>query len=398
MQFVISALSGNGRVSLNLDAMHAEDAAEQARRQGLTVLSVKPAGAGLPQGLSMFARRYRFPVSLFSRELLSLLGSGLSLVEALQTLTEKETRSEPRKLLTQVLDHLYQGESLAAAIARYPESFPPLYVATVRASEKTSNLPEALNRYIAYEAQLEVLRKKVVAAAVYPVLLLVLGSAVALFLLGWVVPRFAGIYEGNLDRLPLASRWLMQWGVLVQGHALEAGLVVLLLVVGAVIAIRRPASRAAISRQLWRLPGLGERLRVFQLTRFYRTVGMLLSGGIPILTALQMSEGLLHPELRVRLASAARGIREGKPISEAMESAGLATPVALRMLRVGEKSGRMGEMMESVAAFHDEELARTVDWFTRLIEPVLMIIIGLTIGVIVVLLYMPIFELAGSLE
>jgi general secretion pathway protein F len=102
--------------------------------------------------------------------------------------------------------------------------------------------------------------------------------------------------------------------------------------------------------------------------------------------------------LRVRLAHAARDIREGKPISDAMETSDLTTPVALRMLRVGEKSGRMGEMMESIASFHDEELERAVDWFTRLIEPILMIVIGLTIGVIVVLLYMPIFELAGSLE
>jgi general secretion pathway protein F len=394
VQFIISALSGNGRVSLNLDAMHAEDAAEQARRQGLTVLSVKQAGVAW----SGFAKRYRFPITLFSRELLSLLGSGLSLVEALQTLVEKETRAEPRKFLTQVLDHLYQGESLSSAIARYPEAFPPLYVASVRASEKTSNLPEALTRYIAYQEQLEVLRKKVTAAAIYPLLLLVLGSAVALFLLGWVVPRFAAIYESNLERLPLASRWLMQWGVWVQGHALAAGAGFLLALAGSVYALKQPAARAAISRRIWRLPGLGERLRVFQLTRFYRTVGMLLSGGIPILTALTMAEGLLHPELRVRLASAARDIREGKPTSTAMERAGLTTPVALRMLRVGEKSGRMGEMMESVAAFHDEELARAVDWFTRLIEPLLMIVIGLTIGVIVVLLYMPIFELAGSLE
>lgn len=394
MQFTVNALSGSGRVSLNLDATHAEDAAEQARRQGLTVLSVKQAGVAW----SGFAKRYRFPITLFSRELLSLLGSGLSLVEALQTLAEKETRAEPRKFLTQVLDHLYQGESLSSAIARYPEAFPPLYVASVRASEKTSNLPEALTRYIAYQGQLEVLRKKVIAASVYPVLLLVLGSVVALFLLGWVVPRFASIYEGNLERLPLASRWMMEWGVMVQDHALEAGAGFLIALAGVIYALRQPAMRAAISRRIWRLPGLGEHLRVFQLTRFYRTVGMLLTGGIPILMALTMAEGLLHPELRVRLASATRDIREGKPMSDAMQAAGLTTPVALRMLRVGEKSGRMGEMMESIAAFHDEELERAVDWFTRLIEPLLMIVIGLTVGVIVVLLYMPIFELAGSLE
>lgn len=395
MQYRVTALAANGRLDLTLEAAHADDAADQARRQGYTVLGVKPAGGW---SLAWPGKRERFPLSLFSRELLALLGSGLSLVEALQTLAEKEARGETRKLLDQVLGHLYEGESLSAAIGHYPEAFPPLYVATVRASEKTSNLPEALSRYVAYQAQLDVLRKKLVAAAIYPALLLAVGGLVALFLLGWVVPRFSAIYEGNLERLPWASRLLMEWGGLIQAHAGLAAAVALALAFGLFQLLRHGRVRAALSRRLWRLPGVGERLRVFHLTRFYRTVGMLLSGGIPMVSALAMAEGLLHPELRVRLAAAARDIREGKPTSRAMEGAGLTTPVALRMLRVGERSGRMGEMMEAIAAFHDEELARAVDWFTRLVEPLLMAVIGLVIGLIVVLLYMPIFELAGSLE
>lgn len=395
VQYRVTALAANGRLDLTLEAAHADDAADQARRQGYTVLGVKPAGGW---SLAWPGKRERFPLSLFSRELLALLGSGLSLVEALQTLAEKEARGETRKLLDQVLGHLYEGESLSAAIGHYPEAFPPLYVATVRASEKTSNLPEALSRYVAYQAQLDVLRKKLVAAAIYPALLLAVGGLVALFLLGWVVPRFSAIYEGNLERLPWASRLLMEWGGLIQAHAGLAAAVALALAFGLFQLLRHGRVRAALSRRLWRLPGVGERLRVFHLTRFYRTVGMLLSGGIPMVSALAMAEGLLHPELRVRLAAAARDIREGKPTSRAMEGAGLTTPVALRMLRVGERSGRMGEMMEAIAAFHDEELARAVDWFTRLVEPLLMAVIGLVIGLIVVLLYMPIFELAGSLE
>lgn len=395
MLYRVITLAEGGRRPITLEAAHAEDAADQARRQGHTVLTVAPAST---LGLPGLARRYRFPLDLFSRELLALLGSGLSLVEALQTLAEKESRGEARRVLEQVLEHIYQGETLSAALARYPDAFPPLYVATVRASEKTSDLPEALSRYLAYSAQFETLRKKLAAAAIYPVLLLVVGGLVAFFLLGWVVPRFAAIYEGNLDSLPLGSRLLMQWGGLVQHHL---GLLVgaaLALGLGAWHVLRQPALRAALSRRVWRLPGIGEKLRVFQLTRFYRTVGMLLAGGIPVVTALGMAEGMLHPELRGRLAGAARDIRDGKPISQAMVRSGLTTPVAVRMLRVGERSGRMGEMMEAIAAFHDEELSRAVDWFTRLIEPLLMAFIGLTIGVIVVLLYMPIFELAGSLE
>ena len=333
VQYRVTALAANGRLDLTLEAAHADDAADQARRQGYTVLGVKPAGGW---SLAWPGKRERFPLSLFSRELLALLGSGLSLVEALQTLAEKEARGETRKLLDQVLGHLYEGESLSAAIGRYPEAFPPLYVATVRASEKTSNLPEALSRYVAYQAQLDVLRKKLVAAAIYPALLLAVGGLVALFLLGWVVPRFSAIYEGNLERLPWASRLLMEWGGLIQAHAGLAAAVALALAFGLFQLLRHGRVRAALSRRLWRLPGVGERLRVFHLTRFYRTVGMLLSGGIPMVSALAMAEGLLHPELRVRLAAAARDIREGKPTSRAMEGAGLTTPVALRMLRVGQ--------------------------------------------------------------
>ena len=167
---------------------------------------------------------------------------------------------------------------------------------------------------------------------------------------------------------------------------------------GAIYAFRLPAFRKRIGDSLWRLPSIGERLKVYQLARFYRTIGMLLRGGMPLPRALDMGAELLHPLLRDRLAAANQAISEGRGVSASLEAQGLVTPVALRMLAVGEKSGNMGEMLEQVAAFHDEELARWVDWFTRLFEPILMAIIGLVIGVIVVLMYMPIFELAGNIQ
>jgi general secretion pathway protein F len=394
MLFEVTALGEGGRERLRLDAADAADAAEQARLQGLTVLGVR-AGSGLP-GLSL-RRSVRFPLTLFSRELLALLGSGLSLIESLQTLAEKESRSENRRVLEELLKHLYEGESFSSAIGRNPGAFPPLYVATVRAAERTSDLPQALTRYVAYQEQVEQVRKKAIASAVYPAMLILVGALVSLFLLGYVTPRFASIYADNMERLPWPSRLLMEMGGLIQAHGLEAALFAVAALVAAIAFVVRPASRAALGRLAWRLPLLGERLRIFQLTRFYRTVGMLLAGGITVTTALEMASGLLNPELRQRLAAAGRDIREGKATSAAMERAGLTTPVASRMLRVGEKSGRMGEMMESIAAFHDEETNRFVEWFTRLFEPLLMAAIGLIIGLIVVLLYLPIFELAGSL-
>ena len=160
----------------------------------------------------------------------------------------------------------------------------------------------------------------------------------------------------------------------------------------------QPATRAWLTRMAWRTPAIGERLRTFQLTRFYRSLGMLLSGGIPIVSALDMVAGLLSVNLRMGASVAMESLRRGESISNAFAAGELTTPVASRLLRVGEKSGRMGEMMDRIAIFHDEEMARWVDWFTRLFEPLLMVFIGLTIGLIVVLLYMPIFELAGSIQ
>ena len=139
-------------------------------------------------------------------------------------------------------------------------------------------------------------------------------------------------------------------------------------------------------------------MHVYQLARFYRTLSMLLKGGIPISTALDMVSGLLQPVLQGRLKLATVAIREGQPISRAMEEQQLTTSVSMRMLRVGERTGNMGEMMERIAIFYDEEMARRVDWFLKMFEPILMTVIGMVIGVIVVLMYMPIFDLAGSIQ
>jgi general secretion pathway protein F len=156
--------------------------------------------------------------------------------------------------------------------------------------------------------------------------------------------------------------------------------------------------RSRVGNLLWKIPAIGERLQVYQLARFYRTIGMLLRGGMPLVAALDLGAEQLHPLLRGRLAAAAQAIREGRGVAQSMDANGLATPVALRMLAVGEKGGNMGEMLEQIAAFHDEELSRWVDWFTRMFEPILMALIGLIIGVIVILMYMPIFELAGGFQ
>ena len=170
------------------------------------------------------------------------------------------------------------------------------------------------------------------------------------------------------------------------------------LVAAIIFTVARPQGRAFLARTVMRIPALSERARIYQLARLYRTLGMLLRGGIPVMQAIEMSSGLVGTKLRASLQDASARIREGMLMSRAMEEHGLTTAVALRLLRVGERTGHMGDMLERIAAFHDEELARWVDWFTRLFEPILMALIGIIIGGVVILMYMPIFELAGSIQ
>ncbi|NWF73109.1 MAG: type II secretion system F family protein, partial [Nitrospirae bacterium] len=268
----------------------------------------------------------------------------------------------------------------------------------IRASERTGDLREALSRYIAYQVQLDQVRKKLVSASIYPIVLLVVGGLVMLFLMMYVVPKFSRIYEDAGKDLPVLSQLLLEWGKVMEEHGFLVMGSLACVGLASAFGLTLPAVKAWILSQLRSVPAIGSRLQVFDLARFYRTLGMLVKGGIPIVAAIEMVSGILPLSLRGPLQAAVRDLREGKPISQAMESHGLTTPVAHRMLRVGERTGQMGEMMERIAVFYDEDIARVLDWLTKLIEPALMAAIGLVIGTIVLLMYFPMFELAGSIQ
>ncbi len=394
MRYRVKALRpGAGITASTVEALDAAEAGARLQREGAQVLSIVAEHGGW-----LTARRTRFPLLLFTQELIALLDAGLTLTEALETLAEKESRAESRQLIERLLATMREGKPFSAALAAQGEAFPALYAATVRAAESTGDLSPALARFVAYQNQIDTVKKKVVSASVYPLLLIGVGTLVIAFLLGYVVPRFASVYADAGRDLPWMSRMLLAWGEAVAAHGGWIALTALALIAALVAALSRPATRAALTRLAWRTPAIGEHLRTFELARFYRSLGMLLVGGIPVVSALGMVSGLLSAHLRGGATMATEALRRGESISAAFAQGQLITPVAARLLRVGEKSGRMGEMMERIAIFHDEEMARWVDWFTRLFEPLLMVFIGLTIGLIVVLLYMPIFELAGSIQ
>src|SRR4249920_1316646 len=219
MRFQVKAVkSGVGQVvSLLLDARDARDANEQAQAQGYMVVGVQPLRAlSWPQSLGTA----RFPLVLFTQELLALLRSGISLLEAIETLTEKESRGATATVLAGLAQRLKQGQSFSSSLQAFPQTFPDLYVSTVRASERTGGLPEALGRYVAYQTQLDGVKKHLVSASIYPAILIVVGGLVCMFLLGYVVPRFSHIYEDIGGDLPWLTRLLMAWGAFVEKRGL----------------------------------------------------------------------------------------------------------------------------------------------------------------------------------
>ncbi|MFC5473807.1 type II secretion system F family protein [Paraherbaspirillum soli] len=373
--------------------------AEAIRRtvaRGLRVLAIESAAAGASASDS--GAKTRFPLLLFSQELLALLDAGLNLTEALTTLHNKERQPAVRAVLGDLLQTLREGRSFSDVLALAPQHFPEVYVAIVRASERTGDLPQSLARYIAYQSQFDVIQKKLISAAIYPVMLLVVGGFVTLFLLGYVVPRFSAVYESSGREIPFLSRILLTFGKSIYNNwqlALGA-----LLSVFTVLGwwISRPEGRARMLNQVLRLPWLAAKANEFRLARFYRAVSLLLAAGIALSRAMGMVTGLLSAEQQSKLAQSRLAVEQGQSLSTALLAAGLASPVAESLIKVGERSGQLAEMLERTARFQDEDFARWVDWASRLLEPILMTVIGLVIGTVVVLMYMPIFDLAGSLE
>lgn len=396
LKFHLKVTRDHGPVqSMSIEAPSPTTAIGLARDQGYTVIASRADGLR-----SKLARKTgtQFPLVLFSHELQVLLKAGLNVVEALEVLAEREQRSSTREIYAALLASLREGHTLSRAMSLCPEVFPPFFVASVRASETSGEIATALARYVEYQSNVDLLKKKIVSASVYPILLIFFGALVLLFLLGYVVPRFSRIYADHGGDLSMASRILLGWGQFMQSHGtlLLPGMAAALCL--AAWWLWLPGTRARLARLAWNMPNIGEKLRLYQLTRLYRTLAMLLRSGIPIITALDMVRDLLAPSPRLRLAGVRKDVSEGRPLSEALEHHGMATAVAFRLARVAEQTGGMSEMLEHSAKFHEEEMMRWVDMFTRLFEPLLMSVIGIVIGAVVLLMYMPIFELAGSIQ
>jgi len=391
MRYSVRACLDGAVSTVEIDALDEADVHRQVAARAGVVLRVTPARAAS-------RTTSRFDSALFATELAELLDAGLEIAEALEALGEASRDAAGARVCARLLEGLRAGASFSQSLAAMPEHFPALFTGLVRASEHSSGVLAALRRWTDYRQRHDALRTKIGSALVYPALLLAVGGAVTLFLVGYVVPRFAVAYRGTTANLPWLSRQMMTAGETLAAHRPEFLVGIALLLAALVHAARHAARSGRLEHALARLPGVGARVTQFRLSQLHLTLGTLLQAGLPALGALELARSVVPPAQQPALAATMRALAQGQRWSDALAAQGLVTPISRRLLRAGEGTGRLADMLVRSARYQDGELARWLERFSRLFEPLLMVAIGLVVGAIVVLLYLPIFDLAGSLQ
>lgn len=396
MHVSLNVVRGRGAPqSLDLQAASVDEARAQATALGYAVLSVRPA-AGVLGLLARPAAGTRFDVSVFVEQLRDLLQAGLSVIEALQT-QRRGARSGAATVIGALERQLREGHSLSAALAADP-TFPDLLVALVRASELTSDLGQSLTRFLEHEVRVAEVRHRLVSTAIYPLLLIGVGGAVLVFLLFYVMPRFARMFEGMTATLPWSARAMVVWSHGVHTYGawwLGAGLS---LVVALLMVTNSAPVRARLLAAVLEQPHLRDHLKVYYLSRWYRATGMLVQGGIPLPESLGLSNRLLPAALQAGGERVEAGVRQGLSPSVAHVRAGMVTPVAEQLMLAGERTGDLGTVLGRIAQYHEAEVSRSLERTMRAVEPIVMVAIGVGVGIVVVLMYLPIFELAAAIQ
>ncbi len=379
--------------------MSREALQESLEEQGFFVFKIRKVSLQWfskgPGGGSLSGRRFL----VLNQEMLVLIRSGLPILQVLDTLVDRMEAGGLLNTLQDIRSDVRGGNSLSGSFGRFPKIFPQLYVASLQAGEQSGDLPVTLARYIEYQKRVEAIRAKVRSATFYPALLAVAVTVVLGFLLLYVIPSFTQVYADANMQLPLLTRM-----VIALANGLVTGLPVWLPAILISFFLLRAYARTergalTLDKIKLRLPFFGALLSEYALSTFCRTFAITMASGLPIVQAMQMSRGTLNNRvLEKGLAEAVNRIKEGARISEALEQTGNFPIIALRMIGVGETSGSLVDMLTDVSDYYEDEVERRLDRLTTMVEPLMMMTMGLLIGGIVVAMYIPIFQMAGTVQ
>ena len=366
--------------------------------KGVLVLSLRPAGlwAGSLQGLGRRRRVSPREFLEFNQELATLIRAGMPLVQSLDLLRSGMSDPTFRPVLDSVHDRVKAGAQLSESFAEHGDLFPRIYTASLMAGERSGNLETVIRRYVAYARLIGAARRRAMSALIYPLVLVLLAVVVVAIIVLRLVPAFSDFYASFDAELPLLTRIIVQGSVFVGDY-----LLVILLGIGAAAVLgmtwfRRPGNRQQVDRVVLRLPWVGDLVRKFSTSQMARTLATLLGGGIPLVQALDVTAGSVSNRHVAReLDTMGQSVREGHSLAGTMRARAVFPEVAVKMTEVGESTGALQDMLNSLADFYDEELETSLNRFVTLVEPALLIILGIVIAALLLALYMPLFQLSS---
>jgi len=362
--------------------------------RGYLVLDVRKKQAGL-RGAGASQKDFL----IFNQEFMTLVKAGLPILQALEILHKRMEKPGYRSALGSIIEAVKGGTALSDAMASHPAFFPPLYTATVRAGEQSGALVDVLKRFIAYQKRMLAVRRKLVTALAYPVfLVLALVGVMALFFL-YIIPNFTQMYSDQAGSLPFLTLLLIKFTDIVSTGApvILAGLVAG--GIGLYLGYRSEAGRQALDSIMLRIPLVRTLIIQYIMAQLTRTLATVLRGGIPLVQAMDTTAGVIGNRIIARRLMESRELlTEGVNLADAMERTKLAPDMTVRMIEVGESSGDLPQMLEDVADFYEQEVENRLTVLTTMIEPVLMLTMGVVIAFIVVALYLPIFEMGARLK
>ena len=385
-----------------IEGVYVADSESRLRREleekGLFVLSLQRRGGlpGLARGAGKRRRIGRQEFLVFNQELATLLKAGMPLVQSLDILRQRVANPTFKAVLDGVYDQVKSGTGLSDAFGAHGDMFPAVYSASLMAGERSGNLDAVIRRYVAYEKVIGAVKRRTISALIYPLILTVLMLGLIGIIVLRVVPSFSAFYE-NFDReLPLSTRLIVGVSDFIVANIWFIVLAVVGTVAGVMLWVKQPGQKARLDRMMLELPWAGNTVRKFSTAQMARTLGTLLGGGIPLVNALEIvTRSMSNRFLAEELDEITHRVREGESFAAAMLARGVFPDVAVKMVEVGEQTGALQEMLNSLADFYDEEIDTEVARFITIIEPVLLVVMGLVIALVVIALYLPLFELSS---
>ena len=402
MEFRCRLASPNGQV---IEGVYSADSESRLRHEleekGLFVLSLQPKGAiggfsfQLPQSQRIAEQQFL----VFNQELATLLKAGMPLVQSLDLLKRRVESPVFRAVLDDVHDKVRSGTALSDAFGAHSHRFPRVYTASLLAGERSGNLDAVLRRYVEYAKIISTVKRKTRSALAYPAILIVLSLALVSVIVLKVVPAFADFYASFGAELPLVTRVILAISAFLRSQFILVAVVLVVGVISFVVWVKQPGQQARFDRLMLRTPFVGPIAAKFATSQMARTLATLLGGGLPLVNALEIvAKSVGNQYMAAQLGIVNARVKEGESFAAALEARHVFPEVAVKMAEVGESTGALQDMLNTVADFYDEEIATNLERFVTLVEPTLLVVMGIVIAGLLLALYMPLFQLSSVLS